>query len=209
MRKLYFKVLIAGLAVMGFSTAASAISVDLIWSAATGGVGTTISGNSVTIQPSGVQTLTLDIKMSGVTSLSAYFLNFEFDTDFKNELDFLSGTQPVFHFVGGSVFIPVGPSGFEAANFTESTAGLKGQLAHLDGSGAAYVGAAVTFTVGDLVFVTNHGNVSNDGNDVFSAVPLSKIGQALVILDGANVNITSAVTFNSFLKSVSNSKLRK
>ena len=202
MRKLCFKVLIAGLAVMGLSAAASAVSVDMNW------YGLTItnniaSGNSVTIAPSSVQTLTLEISMSDVSfpnGLSAFFLSFEFDTDGGNELNFLLEYQPAVTTVGTSIFSPIGP-GLEGTQFTESvTSGTKGQLGQYEAFGS-HTGGGTTFVVGFLIFTTNHGNVSNDGNDIFTGADiLAKGGQATVILDDANgggiaSNITSAVSF--------------
>ena len=198
-RRSWFPILV-GFAVLSFSTAASAVSVDLNWYGLTIS-NNIVSGNSVTIAASSVQTLTLEVTISDFSfpnGLSAYFLNFEFDTDGANELNFLLAYQPPVFMDPGIPPIPPIEGGLEY--IVESETGTKGQLGSFEEFGS-HTGGGATFTVGFLIFTTNHGNVSNDGNDIFSGASiLAKGGQATVILDDANgggiaSNITSAVTF--------------
>jgi hypothetical protein len=73
-------------------SAASATSVNLVWINSAGGPIDSVSGNSVSLNQSGVVvTLTLDVQLAiDSRGVAGAFLTFTFDTDLKNELDLVS-----------------------------------------------------------------------------------------------------------------------
>ena len=192
MRKLSFA-LIASLCFMGISSAASATSVNMVWTGTTGGV--IVSGNSVTLAPSSVATLTLDVVLdvdsrgaAGVT------INVAFDSDLGNELNLISQENISWSNMSGSMTL--GPiSGMNGVGSSQEsfTGTQEGQINDWAHGTLADGPASTTLTFARIVFATNHGNVVSDGNDIFSGGLIGGNAAGSTIFDavynGASVNL--------------------
>lgn len=192
MRKLSFA-LIASLCFMGISSAASATSVNLVWTGDSGGVIT--SGNSVTLAPSSTATLTLDVVLdidsrgaAGVT------INVLFDTDLGNELNVLSQTNIAWSNMSGTMVLGPLTGVLGLTTSQESFTGTQqGELLDWAHGTLAQGPASTTLTFARIVFATNHGNVVSDGNDIFTSGLIGGNASGSTIFDavynGASVNL--------------------
>ncbi len=197
MRKLSLALMVS-LCFLGISSAAGATSVLLVWT----GVNTNgtplaaISGNSVTLLPSGEATLTLDVQLVvDSRGVSSAFMTFDWDTDLDNEVNLISfselswsngmGNRTLEPFVAGIV------SSRESTGFTGGT------IFELDGTTIGSGPKNTTLTFARLVFTTNNhhpgGGVENDGNDIFSSglIGGNEGGSTITdaVLGGASVNV--------------------
>ncbi len=192
--------LMVSLCFLGISSAASATSVFFVWSGtATSGNGGPVikSGNSVTLNESWVATLTLEVMM-GVDSrgMSSAFLTMDWDTDLDNEVNMLAFEEISWSNAGGARTLAIFNLGFDTANSLESTGSQGGTLFEFDGFSLGTGPKNTTLTFARLVFTTNHGAVSSDGNDIFTDEVANFIGgnaPGSTILDavfgGASVNL--------------------
>ena len=162
--------LIACVSIMSMPSVSAATSVSLIWTSvnASGG-GAVASGNSVTLDPSAVATLTLDVQIDvDSRGLAAAFINFGWDTDLGNEANL--PTWEEFSWFNASGTRKLRPL-FDITGSTESTDLQSGTLTQLESVTLGYGPASTTLTFARLVFATNLGNIENDGNDIFSGTP--------------------------------------
>jgi len=188
---------IAAILLLLVPSIASATSVNLIWTGTNGTPGAinSVNGNSVTINPSGVATLTLDIQLVvDSRGVSSAFLTFDFDTDLDNEINLLSyselswsngtGTRNLSPITPG-IGIPCQDQYYQPPGFpppdpiflgcfgptsSESTTnGVAGLIFEFEGTTIGNGPKNTTLTFARLVFTTNHGLVnSNQINDIFS-----------------------------------------
>ena len=189
MRKLSLALMVS-LCFLGISSGASASSVDLVWSGTAGGIAA-VSGNSVTVSGSSVATLTLEVTLtSDSRGVSAAFADFNFDTDFGNEVNIVSFTEISWSNTSGLRTLT--PLGVGISSSQESTGTQKGTVFGLEGTSGGLGAKNTTLTFARLVFSTTV-NVTNDGNDIFSQGLLGGDGTGVTIFDatfgGASVNI--------------------
>lgn len=198
MRKLTLIALMASISFLGFSSVASATSVGLVVTGvAFGGTGGTSDASSVTLNVSGSATLTVDVQVDiDSRGLAGLFMNVRFDSDGENELDVVSFTELSWAFVN-----MMGVTTSDLTQLTaginstqESAVGVEGQLYTFEGQSLGVGPANTTLTFARVVFSTNHGNVSTDGDDIFSGTfyPGETVG-----CNSPSCVITSSVSFGS------------
>jgi hypothetical protein len=182
MRKLGFVALLATACFLGISSEASATSVNLRWlagSASSGSI-TGIGSSSVTIAPSAVATLTLDIRINvDAAGLSSAILSLEFDRDLANELNILSFEELAWTGVMmNTMLLPQLGAILPGLNPTqESTGLLPGLLYTFDAvttsTATDCCPVSTTVAFGRVVFTTNHQGPlgpGDDGADIFSGI---------------------------------------
>jgi len=186
---------------------ASATSVNLVWNGTavnTSGAIASMTANSVTLNPSGVATLTLDVVLDvDSRGVSGAFLTLDFDTDFDNELNAVSWKELAWSqgMMSLSALTPgINPCGrggcgtFVPSTTESTTNGEVGSLFTFEGATLGNGPSSTTLTFARIVFTTNHGLVnSNDPGDIFSSGLIGGNGDGVTIFDAnfgvANVNI--------------------
>lgn len=179
MRKLGFVALLAATCFLGVSSTASATSVNLRWvsgSASSGSI-TGLGTSSVTLAPSAVATLTLDIRIAvDSAGLSSAFLSLEFDNDLLNELNIVSFAEIDWTGVMMTTMaLPqLTPLAIGLTPTRESTGLVGGQLYTFDltttSTAADCCPVSTTIAFGRVVFTTNHVQNGDDGADIFSGI---------------------------------------
>jgi hypothetical protein len=179
MRKFGFVALLASACLLGIGSEASATSVNLRWLGGTASSGsiTGLGTSSVTIAPSAVATLTLDIRINAdAAGVSAAFFSLEFDTDLLNELNFVSFSELTWTGVAmATMALPkLEPFAIGLSVTQESTGLQKGELYTFDMTTVSTTTdccpASTTVAFGRVVFTTNHVSNGDDGADVFSGL---------------------------------------
>jgi len=194
MRKVFSVALMAAmLGMVGMTKDAGAtVTIALEWAACGGGtgcVGFVAGSTSVTVNPGGNQTLTLNVFLShnAPGGMSGHGFSLNFDTDLLNELNL--GAMGAVEWSGtdndpSPSSAPYGPisAGVILATPESTTGGVSGRINTIESGGLGFAlpvnGAAYsvgTFTataparyrVAQVFFVVN-GTVANDGADVFS-----------------------------------------
>jgi len=135
------------------------ITVDVVWTSTTG-AGTT-GGSSIDAAPG--DQLVAEIRIiADAGGVAGYAISLEFDTDFGNELDLVSATK--FTPTG----LPINLMGTGLASTQESTGGQKGNVLTYEAvADPRYAGPTGIFVAGEVTFNVT-GNVTSDGDDVFS-----------------------------------------
>jgi hypothetical protein len=205
MRKWGFVALLASACLLGFGSAANATSVNLRWSGGSTSLGaiTGLGTSSVTIAPSAVATLTLDIRINvDSQGLSAAFLSLEFDTDLRNELNIVSFSEISWTGVMMSTMDTPTLTPLQSGLLTtqESTGKQKGLLYTFDlttvSTASDCCPKSTTLAFGRVVFTKNHQTFlpGDDGADIFSG--LFNIGVDS-IFNQAGGNIGPTTTFGT------------
>jgi len=192
---------IAAILLLLAPSVASATSVNLIWTGfaenAPGAINS-VSGNSVTMNPSGIATLTLDVQIvADSRGVSSAFMTFSFDTDLDNEVNLLSwtelswsngtGTRTLTPFTLGTGGCQIRCGGPQDSSSESTTNGVAGLIFEFEGTSLGTGPKNTTLTFARLVFVTNHGQVnSNQPLDIF-------VANALIGGNAANSIISDAV----------------
>jgi len=165
MRRLLIVALVAGMSLLGFSSVASATSVNLVWTNTTG-TGAT-GGSSINVSNTMVETLTLHMTLTASgEGVSGYFLTLRFDTDGQNEVNVLSYSEESWsNTMGNRTMIPLNE---DILGSQESeTAGPEGQLFTFEATSLDTGIKNASMIFGIVVFQTNPGNVGTDGGDLF------------------------------------------
>lgn len=150
------RLFLLSLCLLGISRTADAATVNMIWTGVnTNGVDiVAMSGNSVTLDHSGVATLTLDMVLD-IDSLgvSGYFLRSDFDSDLDNELNLLSWAELSWsNGMGSRTLVPDFP-GIHSSQ--ESTGSQPGFIYFFDGFTIGFSGPTnTTLTFARLIFET-------------------------------------------------------
>jgi hypothetical protein len=179
MRKLGFVALLASACLLGLGSEASATSVNLRWlagSASSGSI-TGIGTSSVTLAPSAVATLTLDMRIVvDSAGLSSAFLSLDFDTDLLNELDFVSFEELSWTGVMMTTMATptLQPFAIGLQGSQESTGAQIGYLYTFDQATISTTSdccpVSTTLAFARVVFTTNHVQNGDDGPDIFSGL---------------------------------------
>jgi hypothetical protein len=178
MRKLGFMALLASVCLLGVGSMASATSVNLRWVAgnASSGSITGIGTSSVTLAPSAVATLTLDIRLAvDAAGVSSAFLSLEFDRDLANELNKVSFEELTWTgmMTMNQPLPKLEPFALGVAT-QESTGAQMGKFYTFDMTTISTLSdccpVSTTVAFGRVVFTTNHQSAGDDGADVFSGL---------------------------------------
>jgi hypothetical protein len=205
MRKLGFVAVLAIACALGSATTASATSVNLRWAGGLTSFGaiTGLGTDTVTLAPSAVATLTLDIRIAvDAGGLSSAFLSLEFDTDLKDELNYVSfeeltWTGATFMMTMATVTPTLSPLSAGLLVTQESTyGGQEGKLYTFDTSttdtASTCCPVSTTVAFGRVIFTTTH---NSDGEpDVFSGLFNPGVD---AIFNRAGTNIGGSVTFGT------------
>ncbi len=189
MRKLLIA-LTASVCFVVFSSAASATSVNLVWTAAAGGTIDPVSGNSVAVSSTAAATLTLDIQMEiDSLGLAGAFLRLDFDTDLGNEVNILSWEEISWAKTNskGITTRTLAPLAAGIQSTQESTGAQGGYVFEFDGTSLTTGPSSTTLTFARLVFSTNFANVMTDGDDIFTS--------GIMGCNSPSCDITDTVTF--------------
>ena len=196
MRKLSIALMVS-LCFLGISSAASATSVQMVWTGANGAAD--LLGNTVTLpQGTGSATLTLDVVINiDSRGLAGAFLTFDFDTDLGNEVNLLGFEEINWSKINKNQVVKktLLPLRAGVQSTLESTGSNGGFAFEFDGQTLGIGPASSTLTFARLVFSTNNQNVSNDGEDIFSSgvvgcnAPGCNISNEPGLFNGAIVNV--------------------
>jgi hypothetical protein len=169
MRKLILVALMTGLCFMGFSTTASATSVNLVFTGgyASSGVVGGLGGSDVTLEVGATATLTMDVQLDvDSDGLSAGVISLRYDTDLNDELDTVRFQELAWSNAKGNRTLTQLNVGIEGSQ--ESSSSQEGYLLSFEGTSLGTGPKSTTLTFARVVFTTN--GVRSDGDDIFSGV---------------------------------------
>ncbi|MCH2173289.1 PEP-CTERM sorting domain-containing protein [Myxococcota bacterium] len=200
MRKLALATLMVSLGLVSAATMASATSVSLVVVDGVGAGIDSFTGSSVTATGTGDGTFTVDVQINvDEAGLSTMFMSLEYDTDLGNELNTVGFQEMSWSLVNmmGNTTRQLSQLNGGVNSSQESNGTQEGQLYTFDAYSTGSGPASTSITFARVVFSLNSGNISSDGDDIFSGFFNGSVDGAF---DNASPNgndIGSGITFSN------------